>query len=104
MSGKQHLDAYIISGQFIFSLHSHKLCTEFLHEFLELIRRDMIVVKPKHKGRINCGELHQRLLDMVDRCKNDTDYASMPVPRSRNDLECGSVEAVVDALGGKEGP
>ena len=86
-----------VPRQFISELHSHKSCTEFLHEFLDIIQLDMMIIKTRDRGRINCGELHQRLLDMVQHCECDADYASKPAPRSRNELERRPIEVAVEA-------
>lgn len=53
----------------------------------------MIVVKPKDKGRITSFELHQRLLDMVKRCKCEENYVSQSAPWSGKELERRKVEA-----------
>ena len=64
---------------------------------IELIRLEMVIVKTKLKGRIGLGNLSQMLLDMVQRCKVDRDYASKPHPRSTNDSESILLETVADS-------
>ena len=87
--------------QFISELHSSESCTGYLHEFLDLIQKDMMIVKPNDKkdtpGRITCMQLHPRLLRMLQRCKSDKKYASTPAPRLRNEIEQRFVEEAVEA-------
>lgn len=78
--------------QFILDLHAHSKCSEYLHEFLQRIQMDMLVVKrpdkPDH-GRISCTGLWAKLSDLHNKCENDKEYAAKPCPWSRlpNDVK-----------------
>lgn len=69
-------------SRFIDDLHRHARCTEYLHDFLNLIQMEMLVIKPpacnsKEKGRIEVGELVTKLKGML-RESNDHEYAWTP--------------------------
>jgi hypothetical protein len=62
-------------------LHEHKSCTEFIHEFINMIRIDMLVVKsedPFEKGRISSEKVHGQLAKMLEQCKEKEGYACKP--------------------------
>ncbi|KAE8454273.1 hypothetical protein EG329_005198 [Mollisiaceae sp. DMI_Dod_QoI] len=83
--------------RFIFDLHCHPSCTEYIHEFLNVIQMDILIIKspnPKDKGRISCVELNRTLLALLEKCKNDCNYASKPAPWDRNQKNQIEEEAV----------
>ncbi|KAL9616669.1 MAG: hypothetical protein Q9160_008492 [Pyrenula sp. 1 TL-2023] len=74
---------------FIDKAHSHPACTEFLHEFLNMIQYDMLLVETSglEKGkRIECGKLHQKLDEMCRKCGNSRGYAMTPAAWNRRSL------------------
>ena len=63
-------------------LRSHELCTSFLHDFIDLISRYLLVVKPNdplERGRISSEEIHVKLTGMLTKFE-DPDYACTPTP------------------------
>jgi len=65
-------------------LHAHASCTEFLHDFINMIQLDMLIVKPnnpKEKGRISSEQVHVKLATMLKKCE-DRDYICKPAPWS----------------------
>ncbi|KAJ8120389.1 hypothetical protein ONZ43_g2891 [Nemania bipapillata] len=63
----------------IAEFHSHPRCTQYLHEFLELIEHGMLVINPE--GRVKCWRLHERLDAMWKKCQSNKDYAMKPLPK-----------------------
>jgi serine/threonine protein kinase len=77
------LDTGILSGtrkaivkesvqEWIKGLHNRPRCSDFIHEFLNLIEHHMLIVDPKQ--RIHCGSLNEKLTDMVRRADEDSNY------------------------------
>jgi serine/threonine protein kinase len=62
--------------EWIAQLHSKPRCSEFVHDFVNLISRHMLVPDPK--ARIHCGPLNEKLTGMVKRAEEDSNYL---VPR-----------------------
>src|SRR5579859_5888825 len=62
-------------------LHQHPHCTDFLHDFLDLVEKDMLVANTT--DRIDAVGCVSRLEDMTTRCRNDSRYWSQPKPRIR---------------------
>jgi len=65
-------------------LHAHECCTEFLHDFINMIQLDMLIIKPnnpKERGRITCEEVHVKLAGFLKKF-NDPDYVFKPAPWS----------------------
>lgn len=78
---KKHTDFY----QFIKSLHNHAACTQHLHEFLDLIERDMLIIKPINpieKGRIGIPELMFQLGTLHRQVCDDVVFATIPAARN----------------------
>lgn len=78
-------------------LHAHWACTEYFHEFLQLIADEMLIVKspnPYEGGRVSIAQVHAKLDKMLKRCHVDTVYASKPAPwpRHRGDYKDEAVE------------
>ena len=67
-------------------LHTHESCTEFLHEFINMIKLDMLIVKsnnPDERGRITSDQVNARLTTMVKKIedpKKGPDYVYRPAP------------------------
>ncbi|KAK4247592.1 kinase-like domain-containing protein, partial [Corynascus novoguineensis] len=68
-------------------LHGHPLCSEYIHDFLDLIEEQMLVIETGDKAssrRIMCGSLHKRLQEMRQKCDNDPAYALTPAMRRKS--------------------
>lgn len=63
---------------FIDDLHEHPNCTEFLHELLNTIKYDMLVVD-SHE-RTSCSEVAKRLRLLYKKCRVGTTYAAKRSP------------------------
>ncbi|ROV94109.1 hypothetical protein VPNG_09347 [Cytospora leucostoma] len=82
---------------FILDLHAHRACTEYFHEFLDLIAEEMLIVKspnPEEGGRVSIARAHAKLDKMLKKCRVDTVYASKPAPwpRRKGDYQDEAVE------------
>jgi hypothetical protein len=72
--------------QFMERLHGHKSCTEFLHDFINMIKFDMLIVKsnnPEERGRITSDQVNAKLTAMVKQSedpKEGPDYVCKPAP------------------------
>jgi serine/threonine protein kinase len=73
--------------EWIKDLHETARCSQFIHDFLDLISRDMLVVDPNK--RIHCGPLYERLEEMLKEAREDPRYLTEPKPipeRVRSDV------------------
>ena len=64
-------------------LHEHSSCTEFLHNFINMVHLDMLLIKPKtreEKGRWSSEEVFRRTNEMLERCNAEPDYVCNPAP------------------------
>lgn len=59
-------------------LHRHPRCTGVLHDLLELIMSEMIVVEPCQRS--TSARVHVRLAEMIDRASHDDAYLMQPAP------------------------
>jgi serine/threonine protein kinase len=64
--------------RWIKNLHRAPRCTPFVHEFLDLISNDMLVVEASE--RIKCGALNNKLADMRHKMDEDPEYLTHPTP------------------------
>lgn len=65
-------------------LHGHQACTQYLHDFLDLIEKEMLLIETDDANsnkRIECGRLLYKLESMRDKCVNNPGYALTPTPR-----------------------
>lgn len=64
-------------------LHGHANCTKYIHEFLDLIQTEMIIIRRKDPelSRIGTGALTGQLLELFQGCK-DVKFALEKVPRA----------------------
>lgn len=70
--------------QFIKRLHSHQKCSQFIHDFLDMVEGNMLVVKtnnPQDMDRFDIKQVHQELAAMLQRCRNNNSYLLSPIPR-----------------------
>ncbi|KAK4443012.1 putative Serine/threonine-protein kinase [Podospora aff. communis PSN243] len=73
--------------QFISRLHHDSRCTDFVHDFLELIQTKLLLVKqnnPYKRDRIDALQLHVCLTKMTQECQRNEDYCCKPTPGSRS--------------------
>jgi serine/threonine protein kinase len=64
--------------QFIDELHRHTNCTDFLHEFLNIIQNNMLVIESA--DRASCEEIWRVLNDMHKKCRTNKVYATWQSP------------------------
>ncbi|KAF3766601.1 hypothetical protein M406DRAFT_37031, partial [Cryphonectria parasitica EP155] len=77
--------------RFIRSLHGHSKCTEYLHDFLNLIEMDMLHPKPhshSEESRIEIRELKLKLTELHAKC--DQEHYAL-TPASWNQTCCKSL-------------
>jgi hypothetical protein len=63
-------------------LHEKPPCSAFIHEFLNLVSENMLVVNPKH--RIHCRSLNERLSSMQAKAKANPLYRTEGMPTRRS--------------------
>ncbi|SCO46710.1 uncharacterized protein FFMR_12732 [Fusarium fujikuroi] len=71
--------------KFIQDAHANPKCSDFIHDFLDVIQKKLLVVEYHHEGsgkRINSGRLHFLLQKMYIKCKKDPQYAIEARPRT----------------------
>jgi BMFP domain-containing protein YqiC len=61
----------------------HSACTQFIHEFLDLIQGSMLVVEggELEARRATSIQVRTKLNKLAQRCKNSENYCTKPVPR-----------------------
>jgi hypothetical protein len=64
--------------RWIKKLHRAPRCTPFVHEFLDLISNEMLVVEASE--RIRCGALNKKLADIQQKANKDPEYLTHPNP------------------------
>jgi serine/threonine protein kinase len=64
-------------------LHQHKDCTEYIHNFLDIIQKDMLIVQSDdpYVRRIRAPQLLDKMAKLRDRCSKDAAYYTEPCPR-----------------------
>ncbi|KAF3769386.1 hypothetical protein M406DRAFT_355267 [Cryphonectria parasitica EP155] len=75
--------------KFIEQLHGHTFCSDFVHDFLDIIQHRLLVVLPQDTarndapgtGRVSCEQLDHELRRIRNLCQEDVEYASRPSPR-----------------------
>ncbi|KAK4101555.1 kinase-like protein [Parathielavia hyrcaniae] len=68
-------------------LHGHPSCSSYIHEFLNLIEKEMLVVETGDTSsdmRINCTRLHNELQKMRRKCGQERGYALTPLPTRKS--------------------
>ncbi|KAI0380675.1 kinase-like protein [Hypomontagnella monticulosa] len=73
---------YIVKEQWISMMHRHENCTQFVHEFLDLIEKRMLIVETNVRKRARTEELKESLKIFHDRCQspNAEVYYLRPTP------------------------
>lgn len=64
--------------EWIKDLHERPRCSKFIHDFLDLVSKNMLVVDPNK--RIHCGPLNSELRTMCQKGKENPDYLLKPIP------------------------
>jgi serine/threonine protein kinase len=83
-------------------LHEKPRCSGIIHEFLDLISEQMLVVDPTK--RITCGRLNKKFQDMLSKAKKDADYLTAPRPsQSGHSILDGSARGTTQSPGLTEG-
>ncbi|KAF4441594.1 kinase-like protein [Fusarium austroafricanum] len=70
---------------FIQAFHMDSKCSDFVHDFLDIIQNDLLVVETNDASsskRILCKRLHSLLKGMAQRCKDEPGYAIKANPRA----------------------
>ncbi|KAK3987700.1 hypothetical protein QBC44DRAFT_294686 [Cladorrhinum sp. PSN332] len=57
---------------FIRDLHNRRECTEFFHDFLEMVEREMLVID--HKDRMTAREVERELDSLREKARSDREY------------------------------
>jgi serine/threonine protein kinase len=73
--------------EWIKDLHEKPRCSDFIHDFLDLVSKEMLVVEASR--RIHCGPLNDRLLKMLKKAKENSLYLIEPrpsPPRERSEI------------------
>lgn len=71
---------------FIERLHADPKCTQYLHDLLNIVEKDMLIYETSPQSsssvrRIPCKDLQVRLCRMLQKCRESPDYGSTGVPR-----------------------
>lgn len=64
--------------EFIHACHSNAKCTQYLHDFLDIIERKMLVIDLQ--GREVCDRLAMDLRRILEDCQSNEDYATKAAP------------------------
>jgi serine/threonine protein kinase len=82
--------------QWIVRLHADPMCTQFIHELLDLIENKMIIVITPGHERIRSGDLLVKLSEMCDKVSDpESSYGSKPCPKKQPLKECLPVDALL---------
>ncbi|KAM0550683.1 hypothetical protein ACHAPJ_008747 [Fusarium lateritium] len=71
--------------EFFESAHANPKCSDFVHEFLDIIQKSLLVVETNDSSsykRMACGQLHTLLDKMARKCRNKPEYAMKGKPRA----------------------
>ncbi|KAI1326038.1 hypothetical protein F5Y16DRAFT_248177 [Xylariaceae sp. FL0255] len=72
--------------KFFDTAHQHPNCTEYIHDFLNTLQDDMLVIEPSnssYSNRITCEQLSHKLDRFYKRCFEDETYATRRSPWCR---------------------
>jgi serine/threonine protein kinase len=75
---EKRANQHLFPVQFFDKLHTHPNCTEYFHEFLDMIKHNMLVVEPDtvyKTRRMYCEEVSETLKKAYQKCRKDVDYA-----------------------------
>ncbi|KAM7201065.1 Protein kinase-like domain containing protein [Naviculisporaceae sp. PSN 640] len=74
-------------------LHAHPNCTQFAHDLLDKVEKEMLIILSQDKKRSMSGTLRADFQRMYDKCIKDISYATKRVPEKRKRSEPVAVEA-----------
>jgi sugar-specific transcriptional regulator TrmB len=81
-------------------LHNNKNCSQFIHDVLNAIEKEMLVVLSKDRKRSSSAELREKFEVFYDRCMNDVDQdyctKGIPAPLPRFARTSTAVEAFLN--------
>ncbi|KAH6672023.1 kinase-like domain-containing protein [Halenospora varia] len=66
--------------EWVKDLRENGRCSQFVHDFLDLISNDMLVIDPRY--RFNCGQLNEAVAKMNEKAA-DSAYLTAPKPKDR---------------------
>ncbi|KAI9162754.1 Cyclin-dependent kinase E-1 [Paramyrothecium foliicola] len=72
--------------KFIRDLHSHQKCSDFVHDFLNLIEDKMLIIEEVHEAKMTrstSSQIQKLLQNMYEKCLKDKDYAKRPTPKQK---------------------
>jgi len=89
-----------MNHQWFIKLHAHPDCTKFIHDVLDVVEKEMLIVLSQGRERSLSGPLRDKFRKMQDRCmdQNDHDYAIKPTPEEREFKKPVAVEAILDTV------
>ncbi|KAF4961794.1 hypothetical protein FSARC_10090 [Fusarium sarcochroum] len=67
--------------KFIKEAHANPKCSEFIHEFLDIIQDHLLIIETNGLKRMGCDRLYHRLQEMWKKCKDIHGYAVEARPR-----------------------
>lgn len=79
-------------------LRAHPSCTEYFHEFINLVLGEMLIIKspnPNEKGRATIERVRNGLSELEKRLDRH-DYAVNPAPWLRYKGDCKRIEEAVE--------
>jgi len=84
--------------QWIAGLHNHEACTDLIHDFLDLIQREMIIVESADGKRATCDRVRNRLREIERKCQSSVAYYTKATQRALPDENEDEQIAVVIQL------
>jgi serine/threonine protein kinase len=87
-TGKYAADVRLSVREWIRNLHTHRRVSAFIHDMLDLIAQEMLVVRPQ--DRITSRRLSQRLEEFTNRASANEDYLlqEFAVAKRENEKRC----------------
>ena len=67
----------------IVELHAERSCTNYLHDLLDLIEQDMLIVLCQEKSRITSRDLLDKIRNIHSRVEQDRSYCLQRLPKLR---------------------
>jgi hypothetical protein len=68
-------------SQWINGLHNHKSSTQFIHDLLDLIEHEMLVIETREMKRADSERVKSRLLELHQKCTQQSSYGLEPCPK-----------------------
>ncbi|KAF2467328.1 uncharacterized protein BDR25DRAFT_267485 [Lindgomyces ingoldianus] len=85
-------------SKFIAELHSNDRCTQYFHEFLDIIEDNMIVVLSKNSRRSQSSEILGKLTTLHQKVTENKDYCQRPCPMFQRPKTKAAVEVVLNEI------